>query len=102
MRRRERGFDQGVRLAEQLGVRVEVPVLLGLSRRSGDAQRGRSRGARLAARGRFDCTAPNLVSRARIVLVDDVVTTGATLADCASVLRSCGAVVTQAAVIAVA
>jgi predicted amidophosphoribosyltransferase len=36
------------------------------------------------------------------VLVDDVVTTGATLADCASVLRSCGAVVTQAAVIAVA
>lgn len=102
MRRRERGFDQGVRLAEQLGVRVEVPVLLGLSRRSGDAQRGRSRSARLAARGRFDCTAPNLVSRARIVLVDDVVTTGATLADCASVLRSCGAVVTQAAVIAVA
>lgn len=99
---RERGFDQGVRLAQGLGTRMRVPVLQALRHCSGDAQRGRSRSARLAAHGRFACTAPALVEGARIVLVDDVVTTGATLADCASALRACGAVVREAVVVAYA
>lgn len=101
-RRRERGFDQGVWLAQELGARMRIPVLLALRHCAGDTQRGRSRSARLAARGRFACTAAALVDGARIVLVDDVVTTGATLADCATVLRACGADVREALVLACA
>jgi ComF family protein len=101
-RRRERGFDQGHRLAEHLGLRAGRPVLLALRRRDGDAQRGRSRAERLQARGHFICIAPELVTGMRIVLVDDVVTTGSTLLDCAASLQECGAFVREAVVLAYA
>ena len=101
-RSRARGFDQGVRLARALGVRTGLPVLLALAQTAGDAQRGRSRAARLAGRGRFACNAPELVAGTRVVLVDDVLTTGATLRDCAETLERCGAVVEAAVVIAYA
>ena len=99
-RRRARGFDQSVRLARELGARTDRPVLLALAQVAGDAQRGRSRDARLAARGRFACAAPELVAGARVVLVDDVMTTGATLRDCAAALAACGAIVDAAVVLA--
>ncbi len=101
-RRRERGFDQSVRLARRLGERSQRPVLLALRQIAGDAQRGRSRRARLGAVGRFACVAPSLVSGARVVLVDDVVTTGATLADAARTLVACGARIDHAIVLAYA
>jgi ComF family protein len=101
-RRRARGFDQSVRLARALGARTDLPVLLALAQVAGDAQRGRSRAARLSARDRFACTAPDLVAGARLVLVDDVMTTGATLRDCADALARCGAVVEAAIVVAYA
>lgn len=99
-RRAERGFDQSVRLARRLSVFRERPVLLALRHRAGDAQRGRTRAARLAARDRFACVADDVLCGVRIVLVDDVVTTGATLADSARTLRARGAVVEDAVVLA--
>ncbi|MGB6986769.1 MAG: phosphoribosyltransferase family protein, partial [Candidatus Aquilonibacter sp.] len=66
-----------------------------------DAQRGRSRGDRLAARGRVWCDA-GLVRGRSVTLIDDVCTTGTTLEDCAAALRAAGAVVSQALVIAIA
>jgi ComF family protein len=101
-RRRERGFDQGVRLARRCGETTGHAVLVALHKPHADAQRGRGRTARLRAQGRFVCAAPGLVRGMRIVLVDDVVTTGATLRDCAATLRECGAVVHQAIVLAYA
>ena len=101
-RRGDRGFDQSVRLAEHVGVRAGLPVLAALVQRAGDAQRGRSRAARLGARGRFACTAPQLVCGMTVVLVDDVVTTGATLRDCAQTLRGHGASVAGCLVLAYA
>ena len=98
----ERGFDQGHRLAQHLGSRTGHPVLLALRRRDADAQRGRSRAERLQARGHFICIAPELVTGMRIVLVDDVVTTGSTLLDCAASLQECGAFVREAVVLAYA
>jgi predicted amidophosphoribosyltransferase len=101
-RRRERAFDQSVVLANALGLASGAPVLAVLRQIAGDAQRGRSRAARLRARGRFACTAPSLVAGTRIVLVDDVMTTGATLRDCAAALECCGTRVTEACVVALA
>lgn len=101
-RRAERGFDQSVDLARRLSVLRERPLLLALRHRTGDAQRGRSRTARLAARDRFACVAPRVLGGVRIVLVDDVVTTGATAADSAQTLRAHGAVVNDAVVLAAA
>jgi ComF family protein len=99
-RRRRRGFDQGIRLARGIGLRLDRPVVLALAQVAGDAQRGRSRRERVAARGRFRCVAPHLLAGARIVLVDDVMTTGATLRDCAAALEREGAFVVGALVLA--
>jgi ComF family protein len=101
-RRRARGFDQGALLARGVGARTGLPVLLVLAQVAGDAQRGRSRAARLAGRNRFGCTAPDLVAGARVLIVDDVMTTGATLHDAARVLTRSGAHVLGAVVIAYA
>ncbi len=101
-RRRVRGFDQSVRLARACADALDLPVLLALSQTARDAQRGRDRRARLHARGRFACVAPHVVAGSRVVLVDDVVTTGATLRDCAQTLAACGARVTDALVLAYA
>jgi ComF family protein len=101
-RRRERAFDQSAVLAQALAVPGGIPVLGALRQTSRDAQRGRSRAARLRARGRFACTAPSLVAGTRIVLVDDVMTTGATLRDCAATLECSGAIVRSAYVVALA
>ncbi len=101
-RRGERGFDQSVRLARGLGMRTDTPVLLALEQVAGDAQRGRTRARRLAARGRFACIARELIGGARVVLVDDVMTTGATLEDCAREVARHGGVVAGAVVVAYA
>jgi predicted amidophosphoribosyltransferase len=52
-RRRERGFDQSLVLADACAARNGYPVLLALGRRTNDVQRGRDRIERLRARGRF-------------------------------------------------
>ena len=99
-RRAERGFDQAALLAREAGRLSGLGVLDILRQTAGDAQRGRSRLARLGARGRFRCSAGELVDGVRVVLIDDVTTTGATLRDCSTVLTAAGARVAGALVVA--
>jgi predicted amidophosphoribosyltransferase len=87
-RRRERGYDQAELLARAIAWRLGLPCRR-LLVRAGDArpQTGRSRAERLAG--------PSFTARGRtgrrVLVVDDVVTTGATLRNAASVLRRAGA-----------
>lgn len=92
VRHRERGFNQAALLATELGGRAGVPVLGGLLRtRATVDQTHLPRDGRLAnVRGAF-VGVHDLVEGARVLLVDDVVTTGATLSEAASELRRVGA-----------
>jgi ComF family protein len=89
-RRRRRGFNQAAILAEALARRTGLAVADCLTRSGGaGTQVGRARAARLAAPpGTIQAKGP---IPPRAVLVDDVVTTGATLAACARALRGVGA-----------
>ena len=102
LRRRQRGFDQGELLARVIARPSAVPVAAALVQIAGDAQRGRSRSERLAAVGRFSVVAASLGNARRVILVDDVATTGASLTDCAAALRAAGVTVTRAIVAACA
>jgi ComF family protein len=88
-RGRKRGYNQAAELARALSLRTGLPVHELLARDDGGPrQMGRGRGARLAQAPRFRA---RRLAPPRAVLVDDVITTGATLAACANALRVAGA-----------
>ncbi len=91
-RRLERGLDPAAEIARGLSSRLGLELRTGLLRRRGARpQRGRTRSARLSDPPCFEF-APGRRGppRGPVLLVDDVVTTGATLASCAGALRAAG------------
>lgn len=90
-RLRTRGYNQSALLAAELAVLWDVPVADGLLARVREEppQRGAGRTARARqASGAFAATRAPLAEE--VWLVDDVVTTGATLGACAAALRRAG------------
>jgi len=93
-KRKERGFDQVALLGGFLSRVTGLPFLSGLTRtRYTETQAGLDRLHRRAnVRGAFLVRRPRLVAEKKLLLVDDVLTTGATAAECARVLLRAGAV----------
>ncbi len=93
----KRGFNQSELLARHIGKRRGIPVLRALRRtratatQAGLASAGRQRNVAgafvLRAKAKID---PRLAGK-KILLIDDVMTTGATAGACASVLKRGGA-----------
>jgi ComF family protein len=101
VRLRERGFNQAMEISRQISKKSDVPLLPTLCRRVRDtaSQTGLPwKERKKNIRNAFDCEG-NLDGK-RIAIVDDVMTTGATLNELARVLRKCGAVHISAWVVA--
>ena len=102
-RRRRRGYDQARLLAESAAKELGWPCeeLLKKTRdnpaQSGiqDAERRRKN-----VSGVYEAIDPEKIRGKRILLMDDIVTTGATLSEAASVLKKAGAVSVVAATVA--
>ncbi len=99
-RKRARGVDGVVLIARIAARAARATMIEALRQQAGDAQRGRSRVERLRAKERFVCEAA--IAGRRVLLVDDVCTTGATLEDCAAAVRAAGGSVEGALVVAAA
>jgi len=92
-RRWARGFNQSELLARGIARRCGVPMVRVLHRtRPTATQTGLSNtGRRHNVAGAFQVRRPQSVAGKRILLVDDVMTTGSTAAACARALRRAGA-----------
>jgi ComF family protein len=102
-RGRERGYNQSALLAEPIGRALGLPLLAGALRRTRATrpQVGLSaRERRANVRGAFACADPSAVEGRRVLVVDDVMTTGATLEACADALTAAGAAVVYGLVVA--
>ena len=92
-RLRKRGYDQARIIAEQLSAELGLPCVKLLDKNvdnppqseTGDAQARRANAA-----GVYSFRGAERISGLSVLLIDDIVTTGSTLAECAKVLRAAG------------
>jgi ComF family protein len=90
-RERERGFNQATLLARALASRANLPLDEWSVVRTEHTSRHRAgmdrRARRETVERAFQVTRPRLIAGERILLVDDVFTTGATVSACAQALK---------------
>ncbi len=92
-RRKERGYDVPLLLARAIGGEIGKPILRALEKtRETEQQKGLSgQERRENLKGSIGVRAGVSVQGKRLLLVDDVITTGATMSACAEALRAAGA-----------
>ena len=91
---RRRGYDQAELLARRVAELKGLPVAGALVKRRNTRTQSHLHGAKARAKnvaGAYACRGEADVRGLRVLLVDDVFTTGATLSQCAQCLRQAGA-----------
>ena len=92
-RLKKRGFNQAQLLAENLSSLTQIPTLLALERiKNTKSQTKLTKKERAQnIKEAFMCSCPKEIKKKAVILIDDVCTTGATLEECAKVLKKAGA-----------
>ena len=104
-RKRERGYDQVELIARNVSERLRIPLVPLLKKRRGVSAQsltGSPAERRVNIAGAYRVNDKDVVKGKRILLIDDVVTSGATLSECAKTLRMAGADKVLCATLAVA
>jgi len=98
---RQRGYDQTLLIARELSILLELPVAPLLGRVTATRQVGARKQQRLAqAAQAYFVKDTQACANATILLVDDVLTTGATVRACGVLLKAAGAQTIDVAVVA--
>lgn len=100
-RYRQRGYDQSRLIAKSIAKKRHLPCADALLRHGHGRQVGARRSERLTQlKGAFTVIRPDLIAGKRVLVVDDVVTTGASLSEVSKVLKQAGVRSVSAAVFA--
>ena len=96
----QRGYNQSVLLGEELSRHTHIPLSRRLKRiRNTKHQAFLEKDARKKnIKGAFSVRKPEEIKGKRVLLIDDVMTTGSTLAECADILTKAGAIVDVAVI----
>ena len=105
LRRMKRGFDQvellAKQIAQQLGVEA-TPCLKKIRHTPPQSTLKSAAQRRANVLGAYVATNPDAIRDKRVLLLDDIITTGATVSECARILLSAGAAEVRCAAMAVA
>lgn len=91
---RQRGFNQAQELAKELSETLKIPIINNvlIKIKQTPAQMELKKEEREKnIRGVFSCQKPDLIRDKKILLVDDVLTTGSTMEECTRALKGAGA-----------
>lgn len=105
LRKWRRGFDQVALIAEVISRELEVPLVPTLQKLRNNRPQSRMGAAskrKANVLGVYRCSDPDAVKGKRVLLLDDIITTGATAGECARVLLTAGAEAVTCATVAAA
>lgn len=93
-RKRKRGYDQAEEIAKAVGKELRIPVTALLRKVRHNAPQAQIRDhkdRRTNVSNVYTVTDPSCIQSKRILLIDDVITSGATLDECSKILSKAGA-----------
>lgn len=92
-RKKKRGYDQAMLLALATALELEDVALETLRKREDTPAQSSLKGSerRGNVAGVYETVCPELIAGKRILLIDDIITTGSTLSECSKVLMEAGA-----------